>query len=71
MLLKSDFIEEFILKKREDIAACQDQLLMGEEEREAFPSFWDCECLSRDAGMSSAASTSSDPVSTFLAFRPS
>lgn len=64
MLLKSDFIEEFILKKREDIAACQDQLLMGEEEREAFPSFWDCECLFRPKAIMS--SPQARVLTTFL-----
>lgn len=45
MLLKSDFIEEFIQKKREEIQAVQDMLLMTSEEREAFPFFWDCTAL--------------------------
>lgn len=45
MLLKSDFIEEFILKKREEIQAAQDALLMSADEREAFPYLWDCSCF--------------------------
>ena len=42
MLLKKDFIEEFIQKKREEIQATQDTLLMSQEEREAFPYMWHC-----------------------------
>lgn len=42
LALKLEYMETFVLEVRERIKTVQDELLLGEEEREAFSPFWDC-----------------------------
>lgn len=43
LALKIEFMEVFVTGVRKEIVELQNELMLGEEEREAFGAFWDCE----------------------------